>query len=87
MKDATAVMAEWLRRWTQKIHTEYLALLQLNNKKTSNTIMKKKAKDLNQHVTKEDVSIYRWQISTWKRCSMSVVINEMQIKTTSCLLK
>lgn len=69
------------------MHTEYIALLQLNNKKTSNTITKKKAKDLNQHVTKEDISIYRWQISTWKRYSMSLVINETQIKTTSCLLK
>ena len=88
MKEAISKVKRQPSEWEKIIANEatdkeliskiYKQLLQLNSRKTNDPI-KKWAKELNRHFSKEDIQMGNKHM---KRCSTLLIIREIQIETT-----
>ena len=88
IKETVSKVKRWPSEWEKKIANKtadkelisktYKQLMQLKTRKMNNPF-KQWAKELNRHFSKEDTQMAKKHM---KRCSASVVIKEMQIKTT-----
>ena len=86
-KETISKVKRQLSEWEEIIANEvtdkliskiYTPPLQLNSRKINDPV-KKWAKELNRHFSKEDIQMTN---KHWKRCSTSLIIRKMQIKTT-----